>query len=133
MIASDAGDRKLECSDIDKNFAAVVAQVAIFVVGELSIIVAGVLACRENVDHFLWPHWHRGMQHQLLMRAKMAELTPMASARVNTAMVVNAGDLRSCRRANLKSWIMESLFSLEMQVATGLDSGIVELLKLLHC
>jgi hypothetical protein len=57
----------------------------------------------------------------------------MASARVNTAMVVNAGDLRSCRRANLKSWIMESLFSLEMQVATGLDSGIVKLLKLLDC
>ena len=63
MIASDAGDSKLECSDIGKDFAAVVAQVAIFVVGELSIIVAGVLACRENIDHFLWPHWHCGMQH----------------------------------------------------------------------
>ena len=64
VIASDAGDSKLECGKVGKNFAAVVAQVAIFIVGERAIIVTGVLAGGENVDHFLWPHWHRGMQHQ---------------------------------------------------------------------
>ena len=64
MIAPDAGDSKLEGSEVGKNFAAVVAQVAVFVVGERAIIVTGVLAGGENVDHFLGPHWHRGMQHQ---------------------------------------------------------------------
>ena len=39
----------------------------------------------------------------------MAELTPIASARVNTAVAVNPGALRRCRRANLKSWIMKTL------------------------
>ena len=36
----------------------------------------------------------------------MAELTPIAIASVNTATIVNPGVLRSCRTANLKSWIM---------------------------
>src|SRR5205085_9632176 len=70
---------------------------------------------------------------RLWTRAKMAEFTPMASASVNTAIVVNPGALRSCRRANLKSWIMEACFSLEMQGIAGLDSTIVNLLKMSRC
>src|SRR5437764_10903790 len=44
-----------------------------------------------------------------LINAKMAELTPIARARVRTATLVNPGDLRSWRKANLKSWIMRNL------------------------
>src|SRR5436305_13071773 len=44
-----------------------------------------------------------------LINAKMAELTPIARARVKTATLVNPGDLRSWRKANLKSWIMRNL------------------------
>jgi hypothetical protein len=42
------------------------------------------------------------------MSAKIAELTPIANASVNTAVAVNPGALRSCRRANLKFWIMKT-------------------------
>jgi hypothetical protein len=40
------------------------------------------------------------------MREKTAEFTPMASASVRTAMMVNPGVLMSCRKAKRKSWIM---------------------------
>jgi hypothetical protein len=42
-----------------------------------------------------------------LISEKMAELTPIASVKVNTATAVNPGALRSCRKANLKSRIMK--------------------------
>src|SRR4051794_12097348 len=38
--------------------------------------------------------------------AKTAEFTPMARARVKTAIAVNPGDLISCRNAKRKSWII---------------------------
>src|SRR5205823_6667665 len=57
------------------------------------------------------------------MSAKIAELTPIANASVNTAVAVNPGALRSCRRANLKFWIMKTWFvSVEMQAGAVLDS-----------
>jgi hypothetical protein len=37
------------------------------------------------------------------MREKTAEFTPMASASVMTATMVNPGDLMSCRNAKRKS------------------------------
>jgi hypothetical protein len=40
-----------------------------------------------------------------LTSAKMAELTPMPSAKVTIASEVNPGDLQSCRTANRKSFI----------------------------
>ena len=70
MIASDAGDSKLECSDVGKDFAAVVAQIAILVVGELSIIVAGVLTGGENVDHLVRAQGHCRMQHDAVDERK---------------------------------------------------------------
>src|SRR6476659_5025959 len=45
------------------------------------------------------------------MSAKIAEFTPMASARVMTATMVNPGVLTSCRNAKRKSWIIELAFS----------------------
>src|SRR3954447_16011366 len=38
--------------------------------------------------------------------ANTAEFTPMASARVKTAIAVKPGDLISCRNAKRKSWII---------------------------
>jgi hypothetical protein len=117
VIASDASDGKLECGDIGKNFAAIVAQVAIFVVGKL--------AFWRAVKILTTSFGRRGTAERsttLWTRAKIAEFTPIARARVNTAIVVNPGALRSCRRANLKSWIIEKSVSREMRVAAGLDS-----------
>src|SRR3954469_4163815 len=57
------------------------------------------------------------------MSAKIAELTPMASARVVMATIVNPGVLTSCRNANRKSWIIELALSDEMQSARVLDSS----------
>src|SRR4051812_31762639 len=42
----------------------------------------------------------------------MAEFTPMASARVITATIVNPGVLTSCRKAKRKSWIIAVAFPL---------------------
>src|ERR1043166_5957716 len=47
-----------------------------------------------------------------LMRAKIAEFTPMASANVITATMVNPGVLISCRKAKRKSWIIRLAFPL---------------------
>src|SRR5437762_3941333 len=44
-----------------------------------------------------------------LTSAKIAELTPMPSAKVIIARAVNPGDLRSCRSANRKSFMFVSL------------------------
>ena len=56
MIAPDAGDGELERGNIDKHVAAVLAQVAIFVVRELAIIVARILSGREHVHDFGRPN-----------------------------------------------------------------------------
>ena len=64
MIASDAGDRELERGNIDKEVIAVLTQLAIFIVGELPIIVVRILAAVENVHHFLRPQRdHRTEYH----------------------------------------------------------------------
>ena len=106
MIAPDAGDGELERGNIDKHVAAVLAQLAIFVVKELAIIVARILSGREHIHNFSRPTGTTGFSTTPLISAKMAELTPMASASVNTATVVNPAVFRSCRKANLKSCII---------------------------
>src|SRR5437870_5547994 len=58
-----------------------------------------------------------------LTRAKIAELTPMAIARVRTAMAVKPGVFISCRKANLKSCIIVG----EMPLTLTLDSGILRI------
>src|SRR5437762_11629641 len=63
------------------------------------------------------------------MSAKIAEFTPMASASVITATMVNPGDLISCRNAKRKSWIIRLAFPLRcrrpglwiQQCGTGFD------------
>src|SRR5438477_5123844 len=47
----------------------------------------------------------RGLSKRALTTLKMAVLAPMPSARVITAIDVKAGDLRSWRKANLRSFI----------------------------
>ena len=47
--------------------------------------------------------------HQPLNGIKIAELTPIANASVNTATAVNPGALRSCRSANRKSFMFVKL------------------------
>src|SRR6185437_5629579 len=53
------------------------------------------------------------------MSAKIAELTPIANASVNTAVAVKPGALRSCRRANLKFWIMKTLVLFPLRCRPG--------------
>ncbi len=52
--------------------------------------------------------------------AKMAELTPIATARVRIAMRVKPGVLSNCRKANRKSCNIAS----EMRLAGLSDSGV---------
>jgi hypothetical protein len=109
VIAPDARDRELECGKVDKQIAAILAKLAVFAVGKLAIIMVGVLAAVKDVDYFLRPQRTIGCSTTLLISAKIAELTPIAKASVITATAVNPGDLSSCRKANLKSWIMKTL------------------------
>src|SRR5437868_3317899 len=50
----------------------------------------------------------------------------MPRARTMTAVMVKPGALNSCRKANLKSWIIDG-YSVMMERALGLDSGKKEL------
>src|SRR5206468_6610281 len=52
VIASDTGHRELERGKIDEQTIAVLTQLAIFIVGELPVIVVGILAAVENVHNF---------------------------------------------------------------------------------
>ncbi len=63
VIAPDAGDGELERGNIDKHVAAVLAQLAIFVVRELAIIVARVVSGREHIHNFSRPNRHNWLQH----------------------------------------------------------------------
>src|SRR3954468_18843257 len=47
----------------------------------------------------------RPLRKRSLIKLKMAVFIPIPSARVSTARKVNAGDLRSCRRAKRRSII----------------------------
>src|SRR5581483_7220776 len=88
VIAPDAGDCELQRGEIDKEVVRRFPQAAKFVVGKLAVIVIGVLSAIEDVHHFIRPHWHQRLSTTALINAKMAELTPMANARVNTATIV---------------------------------------------
>ena len=63
VIAPDACDRELERGKIDKHISAVLAQLAVFVVGKLAVIVARVLTGGEDVDDFVWSQWYWRTQH----------------------------------------------------------------------
>src|SRR6266480_5910257 len=56
------------------------------------------------------------------IKLKMAVFIPMPSASVMTARVVNPGDLRSWRRAKLRSFISFSAQSLDWLYARGASS-----------
>ena len=58
MIAPDARNCELDHGNVGKNVSAVLAQFAIFVVGELPIIVARILPGREHIHHFGRPDRH---------------------------------------------------------------------------
>src|SRR5262245_38006342 len=58
VIAPDAGDGELECGHIDKHVSAVFAQLAVFIVGELPIIVTRILSRREHIHDFSRPERH---------------------------------------------------------------------------
>ena len=77
-----------------------------------------VLACRENVDHFLWRIGTAECSTRLLMSAKMAELTPMASARVNTRYR-NAGGLEKLPQGKFEILDRKVVFP-RCMVVTGL-------------
>src|SRR5207253_7202979 len=64
VVASDAGDGKLERGKISENVAAILTQLALFVIGELAIIVTRVLARREHIHHFVRSQrYHRMQDH----------------------------------------------------------------------
>ena len=66
MIATDSGDGELKRRKIDKEIAAILAQITIFGMRELAIIASRVLARSENVYDFLGPHWnHRPQYHAI--------------------------------------------------------------------
>jgi hypothetical protein len=66
VISTDSGDGKFKRGKIDKEVAAILAQFAIFHVREQPIIVAGVLARRENVHHLLGSQRNRRTQDQTI-------------------------------------------------------------------
>ena len=81
--------RTIERGNIRKHVATVVAQFAIFVIGKLAVIVARVLPSGEHVYHFIGRTGTTGCKTTALIRVKIAELTPIANASVNTATAVN--------------------------------------------
>ena len=60
--ASDARDGKLERGHVGEELAAILAQVAIFGVGKLPVIAAGVLPRGEKVDHLGGTQRNHGAQ-----------------------------------------------------------------------
>ena len=66
VVASNPGDGELDRGKVDKHISPVLAQLAVFVIGELTIIVARVLARCEDIDYFLWPQRNRGAQYDAI-------------------------------------------------------------------
>ena len=66
MIAPDAGDGELKRGHIDKHISAVLAQLAVFVIGKLPIIVARVLSGREHIHDFGRPDRHHRLQQHAI-------------------------------------------------------------------
>src|SRR5262249_50799728 len=62
VISSDSSDGDVGRGQVGEHVAAVIAQLAIFVVGKLPVIVTRVLAGRENVYHLFWPKRHNRMK-----------------------------------------------------------------------
>jgi hypothetical protein len=66
VIATDSGDAELKRGKIDKQIAAILAQIALFGMRELPVIVVRVLACCENAYHFLGSQWNHRPQHHAI-------------------------------------------------------------------
>ena len=66
MIAADSGDAELKGGKVGKQIAAIVAQVTIFVMRKLAVIVARVLARCENAYHFLGSQRNHRPQHHAI-------------------------------------------------------------------
>src|SRR5438105_8957409 len=63
VITPDAGHCKIERAYIGKHIFAILAQLAEFIVGELAIIVRGILPGRKNIHDLLRMKWHRRLEH----------------------------------------------------------------------
>jgi hypothetical protein len=66
VIAPDAGDGELERGHIHKHVSAILAQLAVFVIGELAIIAARILSGREHIDDFGRPHRHHRLEQHAI-------------------------------------------------------------------
>ena len=63
VIAADAGHCKIDRAYIGKHIFTVLAQLTEFIVRKLAIIVRGILAGGEYVDHLGRAQWHHRAQH----------------------------------------------------------------------
>src|SRR5262249_999931 len=63
VVASDAGDGEFQRGNIGENGSAAPTQLAIFVGGELAIIMTRALPGGEHIYHFLRADWHDRLQH----------------------------------------------------------------------
>src|SRR5262252_850067 len=66
LILTDPRDREFQRSNISKNITAILAQLAILGVRELTIIVARILAHGENVHHLVRSQRNRRTQHHAI-------------------------------------------------------------------
>jgi hypothetical protein len=66
VIAPDAGDGELEGGHIGKHVSAVLAQLAVFVIGKLAIIVTRILSGREDIHDFGRPDRHHRLEHHAI-------------------------------------------------------------------
>ena len=100
------GEGELERGDIGEDLAAVLAQLAEFVVGELAVIFARVLSRGEDADHFLRFHRHHRLEGGAVDDRENGGVDPDGEGEGEDRDGSEARRLESCRKANLKSWIM---------------------------
>ena len=92
MIASDPRDGELERRHIAKHISAVLVQLAIFIIGELAIIVARVLPRGEHIHHLGRPDWHYRLEHYSIDEGKNGRVN------ANCQRKRQYGDCRESRR-----------------------------------
>src|SRR5262249_10783647 len=66
VVATDPGDGELKGGHVVKYVSTVFAQHAVFVIGELAIIVARTLSGGEHIHHFGRANWHNWLQQHAI-------------------------------------------------------------------